>query len=76
MFLHRYPTSDSNANRARSRWLYKHFLGIDVLGLAKFEAKLSDELIENPTLEDISCSSCHALLDPVAANLKNMGSQL
>ena len=70
MFLHRYPTSDSNANRARSRWIYKHLLGIDVLGLAKFEAKLSDELIENPTLEDISCSSCHALLDPVAANLK------
>ena len=71
LFLARYPSSNSNANRARARWVFDHLLGIDVMGLAKFEIKLGDELAELPTLNDVGCSSCHALLDPVAGGFKN-----
>ena len=60
-----------NANRARARWVLKDLLGIDVMGLAKFEIKLDDELAEIPTLNDVGCSSCHALLDPIAGGFKN-----
>ena len=41
------------------------------MGLAKFEIKLDDELAEIPTLNDVGCSSCHALLDPIAGGFKN-----
>lgn len=71
MFLARYPSSNSNANRARARWVFENLLGVDVMGLAKFEIKLGDELTEIPTLNDVGCSSCHALLDPVAGGFKN-----
>ena len=71
LFLARYPSSNSNANRARARWVFENLLGIDVMGLAKFEIKLDDELAELPTLNDVGCSSCHALLDPVAGGFKN-----
>ena len=30
MFLRRYPTTPTNRNRARARWTYYHFLGLDV----------------------------------------------
>ena len=30
VFLQRYPTTATNRNRARSRWTYYHFLGLDV----------------------------------------------
>ena len=30
VFLLRYPTTATNRNRARSRWTYYHFLGLDV----------------------------------------------
>ena len=29
-FLRRYPTAATNRNRARARWTYYHFLGLDV----------------------------------------------
>ena len=29
-FLQRYPTTATNRNRARSRWMYYHFLGLDI----------------------------------------------
>ena len=30
VFLKRYPTTATNRNRARSRWTYYHFLGLDI----------------------------------------------
>ena len=30
VFLQRYPTTATNRNRARSRWTYYHFLGVDI----------------------------------------------
>src|SRR5690606_12653776 len=34
VFLNRYPTTDTNRNRARSRFFYKFFLATDVMRLA------------------------------------------
>ena len=30
MFLRRYPSTATNRNRARARWTYYHFLGVDI----------------------------------------------
>lgn len=29
-FLNRYPSTETNRNRARARWTFYHFLGIDI----------------------------------------------
>ena len=29
-FLHRYPSTETNRNRARARWTFYHFLGVDI----------------------------------------------
>ena len=70
--LYRYPTTPTNRNRARARWTYHHFLGIDVEQLgtrALSPSALVDE--ENPTMNNAACTGCHALLDPVAGAFQN-----
>jgi len=71
VFLARYPSSSSNVNRARARRILETMLGIDIMGLAKFEAKLGDELPDNPTMFATGCASCHALIDPIGAAFKD-----
>jgi len=68
-YLKRYPTTETNRNRLRSRMYYQHFLGIDALELA---ARVSDAAAvtakyENPTMEASECVVCHKSLDPVAS---------
>ena len=73
-FLGRYPTTATNRNRARARWTFYHFLGIDIEKSSQRptdEASLSDR--NNPTLNNPSCTVCHALLDPVAGAFQNWG---
>ena len=73
-FLGRYPTTATNRNRARARWTFYHFLRIDIEKSSKRptdEASLSDR--NNPTLNNPSCTVCHALLDPVAGAFQNWG---
>jgi hypothetical protein len=73
-FLSRYPTTATNRNRARARWTLFHFLGIDVEKSSQRptdEAALSDK--NNPTMNNPSCTVCHALLDPVAGAFQNWG---
>lgn len=70
--LYRHPTTPTNRNRARARWAYYHFLGIDVetLGARALDiGALSDE--ENPTMNNPACTACHELLDPVAGTFQN-----
>lgn len=67
-YLARYPTTETNRNRLRSRMYYQHFLGVDVLELA---ARVSDAAavtakFKNPTMEASECVVCHKTLDPVA----------
>ncbi len=71
-FLARYPTTATNRNRARARWTFYHFLGIDI---EKSSQRPTDELAltdrNNPTMNNPACTVCHALLDPVAGAFQN-----
>ena len=74
VFLKRYPTTPTNRNRARSRWTYYHFLGLDVEKSASRTtdpAALADT--NNPTLRNPACTVCHGVLDPVAGAFQNYG---
>ena len=73
-FLQRYPTTPTNRNRARSRWTYYHFLGLDI---EKSASRTSDPVAladtDNPTLKNAACTVCHRMLDPVAGAFQNYG---
>lgn len=71
-FLGRYPTTATNRNRARARWTFYHFLGVDIEKSSQRptdEASLTDR--NNPTMNNPNCTVCHALLDPVAGAFQN-----
>ena len=75
-FLLRYPSTATNRNRARSRWTYYHFLGLDVEKSASRTtdaAALADT--DNPTMNNPACTVCHTVLDPVAGAFQNYGDQ-
>lgn len=66
-WLARYPSTDTNRNRARARWTYYHFLGIDIEQSAPRSTDpdaLADT--DNPTLKNPACTVCHQRLDQVA----------
>ena len=71
-FLNRYPTTATNRNRARARWTYYHFLGVDV---EKSAARTTDPVAladtNNPTMHNPNCTVCHSVLDPVAGAFQN-----
>ena len=70
-FLNRYPTTATNLNRARARYVFKYFLDIDVEGLADRAGLNLDNVIGTfPTLEDPQCTQCHDVVDPVAGLFK------
>lgn len=67
-YLRRYPTTETNRNRLRSRMYYQHFLGIDLLELAPrvSDAAAATAKFEIPTMQAADCVICHKTLDPVA----------
>ena len=71
-FLYRYPTTATNRNRARSRWTYYHFLGLDI---EKSASRSTDPVAladtNNPTLLNPACTVCHRIMDPVAGAFQN-----
>ena len=72
VFLQRYPSTATNRNRARARWTYYHFLGVDVEKSASRTTNpmaLADT--NNPTLHNPACTVCHGVLDPVAGAFQN-----
>ena len=75
-FLRRYPTTPTNRNRARSRWTYYHFLGLDI---EKSAARTTDPVAladtDNPTMKNPACTVCHRVMDPVAGAFQNYGEQ-
>ncbi|MDB6152931.1 MAG: hypothetical protein JWL90_1384 [Chthoniobacteraceae bacterium] len=67
-YLRRYPTTETNRNRLRTRMFYQQFLGVDILELA---ARVQDAAAvtakyEIPTMQAAECVVCHRTLDPVA----------
>ena len=73
-FLNRYPTTATNRNRARSRWTYYHFLGLDI---EKSASRTADPIAladtNNPTMNNPACTVCHTVMDPVAGAFQNYG---
>ncbi|HYE18715.1 MAG TPA: DUF1592 domain-containing protein [Tepidisphaeraceae bacterium] len=68
-YLARYPTTETNRNRLRSRMYYQHFLGVDVLDLAARvqDAAAVQAKFANPTMQASECVVCHKTLDPVSS---------
>ena len=75
-FLKRYPSTATNRNRARSRWTYYHFLGLDI---EKSASRTTDPVAladtNNPTMNNPACTVCHKILDPVAGAFQNYGDE-
>ena len=74
-WLHRYPTTETNRNRASTLDVY-HFLGIDIETSAPRTTDpvaLADT--DNPTLKNPACTVCHDRLDPVAGAYQNYGNE-
>lgn len=67
-YLKRYPTTETNRNRARARVFYLQFLGVDVLELASrvTDAAAVTAKFKVPTMEAAECVVCHKTVDPVA----------
>ena len=76
MFLRRYPTTATNRNRARARWTYYHFLGVDI---EKSASRTTDPVAladtNNPTMHNPACTVCHSVLDPVAGAFQDYGDE-
>lgn len=72
--LARYPSTDTNRNRARARWTYFHFLGVDI---EKSAPRTTDPVAladtNNPTMNNGACTVCHERLDPVAGAYQSFG---
>ena len=76
VFLLRYPTTPTNRNRARSRWTYYQFLGLDIEKSASRTTDpdaLADS--DNPTMRNPACTVCHSVMDPVAGTFQNYGEE-
>ena len=71
MFLDRYPTTESNRNRRRSRMVYKVFLGTDILQMAQQPVDTTLVVKGNPTLTNPQCTVCHHVVDPIAGAFQN-----
>jgi hypothetical protein len=73
-WLARYPSTDTNRNRARARWTYFHFLGFDIEKSAPRSTD-PDALADtnNPTMNNTACTVCHERLDPVAGAYQSFG---
>ena len=73
-FQFRYPTTATNRNRARARWTYYHFLGVDI---EKSASRTTDPVAladtRNPTMQNPACTVCHSVLDPVAGAFQDYG---
>ncbi len=66
-FLARYPSTNTNVNRKRARFVFDYFLGIDIEGLAARDGLDLDNVIGDvPTYEDPQCTVCHDVMDPIA----------
>ncbi len=75
-FLQQYQTNATNRNRARARWTYQHFLGIDI-------ENSSSRNVDASVLIDVqggiptrpACKVCHDRIDPVAGAFQRYGAR-
>ena len=69
-FLNRYPAGGSNQHRTRASVAMNAFLDFDVLDLAERPADPDGTEVDNPVVNDPSCTVCHAIIDPVAGTFR------
>jgi hypothetical protein len=66
-FLARYPSTNTNVNRKRARFVFEYFLGIDIEDLASRDGLDLENVVGSvPTYEDPQCTVCHIVMDPIA----------
>jgi len=71
-FLGRYPSTNTNVNRARARYVTDYFLGLDIETLAARDGLDLDSVIGSvPTFQDPQCTVCHVVMDPIAGLFTN-----
>lgn len=71
-FLARYPSTNTNVNRARARYVFDYFLGLDIESLAARDGLDLDNVVGDvPTFEDPQCTVCHDVMDPIAGLFTN-----
>ena len=71
-FLARYPSTSTNVNRARARYVTDYFLGLDIESLASRDGlDLNNVIGSVPTFEDPQCTVCHVVMDPIAGLFTN-----
>lgn len=70
-WLNRFPTTDTNRNRHRSRMMYEFFLATDVQALGSRPIDATKIEGHNPTMNDPNCTVCHATVDPAAGAFQN-----
>ncbi len=74
VYMNRFPTTETNRNRHRSRMVYKFFLATDVLALGERPVQSSAILGVAPWLNHQQCAVCHSpLVDSVAGAFQNFG---
>jgi len=71
VWLNRFPTTDTNRNRHRSRMVYEFFLATDVQALGSRPVDASAITGVNPTRNDPNCTICHEVVDPMAGAFQN-----
>ncbi|MDE0029699.1 MAG: DUF1592 domain-containing protein [Deltaproteobacteria bacterium] len=76
VFLRRYPTTATNRNRARARWTYYHFLGVDIeMSASRTTDPIALADTNNPTMHNPACTVCHGALDPIAGAFQDYGDE-
>ena len=70
-WLFRFPTTETNRNRHRSRMAHEFFLATDVQALGSRPIDATKILGHNPTMNDPECTICHEVVDPLAGAFQN-----
>jgi hypothetical protein len=73
-FLQQFPSTSTNRNRARARWTYQLFLGVDIENSAA--RNLDSTTLVDPSISaqsEAACQVCHQRLDSVAAAFQHYG---
>lgn len=71
MWLERHPTTPTNRNRHRARMVIYDWLGTDILKTAERPLDPTKITDHNPTMNNPSCTVCHAQLDGPAGAFAN-----
>jgi hypothetical protein len=75
-FLQQYQTNATNRNRARARWTYQHFLGIDIENSSSRNIDASVLIdVQGGIPSRLACKVCHDRIDPVAGAFQRYGAR-